>query len=121
MADAEAVLGDQYEKVDAALAGGEDGMREPLNVLAQMRTQVLYHAVRDELDDGDAIADAANARLRDLVTSVSAAGAGDAGAVEQLRSELADLRKEDEEVLARLRSEGADLDALGEQMEVFAD
>jgi hypothetical protein len=124
MPDAERVLEDQYDAVEEALddaaEGGGAPVAEAVRALGEMRVQVLYRAARDELEDGDALADEALARQSAVSEHAGAANLGEEDAIEHLRGELAEMRSEDREVLGLLAEEGADLVHLGEEMEVFA-
>jgi hypothetical protein len=123
MPDAERVLEDQYDTVEEALddaaEGGGSGLDEALRALGEMRVGVLYREARDVLEEGDALADEAGTRQTGLTEYSGAAVQGEEEAIEHLRGELAELRSEDREVVGLLAEEGADLVALGEQMEAF--
>ena len=124
MPDAERVLEDQYDVVEEALddatEGGGAPVADAVRALGEMRLQVLYREVRDELEEGDALADEALARQDTVNEHAGAANIGEEDAIEQLRGELAEMRSEDREVLGLLAEEGVDLVHLGEEMEVFA-
>jgi hypothetical protein len=123
MPDAERVLEDQYDAVEEALddaaEGGNAPVADAVRALGEMRLQVLYRAVRDQLEEGDALADEALARQDVVNEHAGAANLGEEDAIEQLRGELVEMRSEDREVLGLLAEEGADLVHLGEEMEVF--
>jgi hypothetical protein len=123
MPDAEHVLEDQYDAVEEALDDAAEGatasVAEAVRALGEMRVQVLYRAVRDELEEGDALADEALTRQSAVNDHAGAANLGEEDAIEHLRGELAEMRSEDREVLGLLAEEGTDLVHLGEEMEVF--
>jgi hypothetical protein len=123
MPDAERVLEDQYDAVEEALddaaEGGNAPVADAVRALGEMRLQVLYRDVRDQLEEGDALADEALARQDVVNEHAGAANLGEEDAIEQLRGELVEMRSEDREVLGLLAEEGADLVRLGEEMEVF--
>jgi hypothetical protein len=123
MPDAERVLEDQYDAVEEALddaaEGGNAPVADAVRALGEMRLQVLYRTVRDQLEEGDALADEALARQDVVNEHAGAANLGEEDAIEQLRGELVEMRSEDREVLGLLAEEGADLVHLGEEMEVF--
>ena len=124
MPDAEHVLEDQYDVVDEALDAAAEGdgaaVAEMVRALGEMRLQVLYREARDELEDGETLADDAAARQSTVTDHAGAANLGEEDAIEHLRGELAEMRSEDREVLGLLAEEGTDLVHLGEQMEIFA-
>jgi hypothetical protein len=123
MPDARAVLEDQRasaeEALDKAADGGNPDLLEPVNELVKMRTQVLFRAVRENLDGGDEIVDKAKEEQSDMLDQLSGAKQGDADAVNAMREALAAQRKADDDLLTRLEKEGVDLEDLGEQMAVY--
>jgi hypothetical protein len=123
MPDARAVLEDQRasaeEALDKAADGGNPDLLEPVNELVKMRTQVLFRAVRENLDGGDEIVDKAKEEQSDMLDQLSGAKQGDAEAVNAMREALAAQRNADDDLLTRLEKEGVDLEDLGEQMAVY--
>jgi hypothetical protein len=123
MPDARRVLEDQRasaeDALDKAADGGNPDLLDPVNELVKMRTQVLFRAVRENLDGGDDIVGDAKERQSDMLDRLSAAKEGDAGEVDAMRKELAKQRDADDDLLERLEQEGVDLDDLGEQMAVY--
>jgi hypothetical protein len=123
MPDARAVLEDQRasaeEALDKAADGGNPDLLEPVNELVKMRTQVLFRAVRENLDGGDEIVDKAKEEQSDMLDQLSGAKQGDADAVNAMREALAAQDSSDDDLLTRLEKEGVDLEDLGEQMAVY--
>ena len=120
MSEARSVLREQHDRVEAALDGDRSDLFDAFKVLGQMRTQVLYREVRETLDDGAERADASQRSQDELSKHIQAAIDGDDDAIATMREVHAAQREADDEALDGLEAAGADLEALGEQMGVYA-
>ena len=119
--DARSLLDEQHDRAEASLEGDRSDLFDAFKVLGQMRTQVLYREVADVLDDGEALAEQARESQRELTEHIQAAIDGDEEAIAAMRETLGEQREADREALDRLEAEGTDLEAMGEQMSVYAD
>src|SRR4051812_11412804 len=93
------------EGLHALTQGGGAAVADLVRALGEMRIQVLYREAREELEDGEALADEAVARQDAVGEHAAAANLGDEDAIEQIRGELAEMRSEDREVLGLLAEE----------------